>query len=380
MATRVLVDTTSTQTLTNKTLTAPTVTSGTVSLAAAPTSALDAATKGYVDGLNTTPLINGSLSASVAANALTLSLKTAGGATPSSTDPVRVTFRNSTLGDGSLVTRSVTSATTVSFASGSTLGMSNGVAARLWVGLLDNGGTVEVCAWNPYNTSSQVSLKGFLPNELVTTTAEGSGTATSAHTLYSTNARTAVPFVLLGYIEISEATAGVWATAPSTVMTYRDGMKKTGDIVQSILNVSGTMANGATAIPQDNTIPQNTEGDQYFSQAIVPFNANNLLEVESALVGCTNTDQTSTTCALFQDSTANALATVWGSSQSGADQGGITRLGPYRMRAGTTASTTFKVRAGTQSGQFTLNGTSAGVNARFGGTAYSWLKITEICA
>ena len=150
MPTRILVDTTSAQTLTGpKTLTAGIITAGVVALAAAPVNTLDAATKGYVDGLNIMPLNNGSLAASVASNILTLTLKTAGGATPSAGDPVRVTFRNSTDADGSLVTRTVTGATSMTFASGSTMGTYNGIAARIWVGLLDNAGTVEVCAWNP---------------------------------------------------------------------------------------------------------------------------------------------------------------------------------------------------------------------------------------
>src|SRR3972149_2657293 len=105
MATKTLVDTDSTQTLTNKTMTAPTLTAAVVALAAAPTATLDAATKGYVDGLNINPLNNGSLAATVASNILTIHLKTASGATPSAGDPVRITFRSATDSDGSLLTR-----------------------------------------------------------------------------------------------------------------------------------------------------------------------------------------------------------------------------------------------------------------------------------
>lgn len=374
MASIILVDTSNVQTLTNKTLTAPVITGASVTLAAAPITALEAATKGYVDGLNTTPLLNASLAASVSSNILTLALKTAGGATPSVTDPVRVTFRNATDTDGSLTTRSVTGATTLAFASGSTLGTANGVAARIWVGLLDNAGTVELCAWNPYKTGSgEISLKGFTPNTDVTTTAEGSGTATSAHVLYSTNARSTLPFVLLGYIEVTEATAGVWATAPTTVQTYRDGMKKTGDVVQTCYTSSGAVATGTTAIPVDDTIPQNTEGDQYLTQAITPTHSGNLLYIEAHL-NLADTAAGGTALALFQDSTAGALAASFSGYPPTAAWGNASRL-DWVMLAGTTSATTFKIRAGATTST-TFNG--SGSARKYGGALSSFIRVREV--
>lgn len=376
MPTKVLVDTDSSQTLTNKTFTAPTITAGVVALAAAPTATLDAATKGYVDGTNINPLNNGSLHATVVGNALTFWLKTAGGAAPSATDPVRVTFRNTTDADGTLVTRTVTAAIVLTFSSGSTMGMTSAVAGRIWVGLIDNAGSVEICAWNPYNTSSQNSLKAFTPNTDVTTTAEGSGTATSAHVLYSTNARSAVPFVLLGYIEITEASAGVWATAPTVIQTYRDGMRKTGDILQAPYMPVTAMSTGTTTIPYDDTIPQNTEGDQYISLAMTPVSAVNVLRFRGALYGA-HTSGAHFVAALFQDSTANALAIGTHYTVTAAAE--IEIPVTHRMLAGTTSSTTFKIRAGSDAaGTFTLNG--AGGARKYGGVLTSFLEIEEVMA
>lgn len=378
MATKTLIDIDSVQTLTNKTLTAPTITAAVVSLAAAPSATLDAATKGYVDGLNVNPLNNGSMMATVAANAITFHLKTAGGSTPSSGDPVRVTFRNSTDADGSLVTRTVTGTTTMTCASGSTLGMTSGVMGRLWVGLLDNGGTVEVCAWNPLSTSgspAQLSLKAFTPNSDVSTTAEGSGTATSAHILYSTNARSAVPFVLLGFVEISEATAGVWATAPSVVQTSRDGMRKTGDLIQCQSVSTGAVATGTTVTNNDDTIPQNTEGDQYLSQAIIPTSAVNLLVVRSQAFVSHSISGIIMQIALFQDSTANALqaAELFVSSNVVPSTLNLS----HRLLAGTASAMTFKIRLGASAaGTTTFNGASG---ARLlGGVAGSYLAVDEV--
>jgi hypothetical protein len=79
--------------------------------------------------------------------------------------------------------------------------------------------------------------------------------------------------------------------------------------------------------------------------------------------------------ALFQDSTANALAVSTLYMQT-ATAGGTVPLS-YRMVAGTTSSTTFKIRIGTQGAStVTLNGQSS---ARlFGGVAISILKIKEV--
>lgn len=376
MATKTLLDTDSVQTATNKTFTGPIITAGVVALAAAPVATLDAASKGYVDGLNINPLNNGSLSASVAGNILTVALRTAGGSTPSAGDPVRITFRNTTDGDGSLVTRTISGSTAMTVASGSTLGMTNAVAARLWVGLLDNSGTVELCLWNPYKTASgEQSLKGFMPNTDVTTIAEGSGTATSAHVLYSTNARSSVPFVLLGFVEIAEATAGVWSTPPSVVQTYRDGYRKTGDIVQAVSTMTGAVATGTTTIPQDDTIPQNTEGTQFMTLTMTPGHVSNVLVVKTGFNGASTVNQFPI-MALFQDAVANALSVTW--VESGSSGGApFAMYLVHTMLAGTVGATTFKIRVGGNSAStITMNG-SGGVRT-FGGVFNSYIMVTEL--
>jgi type II secretory pathway pseudopilin PulG len=51
---------------------------------------------------------------------------------------------------------------------------------------------------------------------LISTTAI-SAAATSASVIYSTTARTSVAYRVIGYIESTQATAGTWATTPSTI-------------------------------------------------------------------------------------------------------------------------------------------------------------------
>ncbi len=148
------------------------------------------------------------LSVSVASNAMTIALKTAGGSDPSSTDPVQISMRSSTATTGTYNVRSATAATSLVVSSGSTLGTVSGKAEKLWVYLLDNSGTLELA----------ISRRLYDTGSVVSTTAEGgAGAADSAAVMYSTTARTDVPCRLIGRISITEATAGTWATAATEV-------------------------------------------------------------------------------------------------------------------------------------------------------------------
>jgi hypothetical protein len=141
------------------------------------------------------------ISASVGSNALTLTL-----------DPTTLDFRSATLGSGAVNTRTVAAAISLVISSGSTLGTISAQASRIIVLAIDNAGTVELAA---VNLSGGVSLD---ETGVISTTAEGgAGAADSASVIYSTTARTNVPYRVVGYVESTQATAGTWATAPSTI-------------------------------------------------------------------------------------------------------------------------------------------------------------------
>jgi hypothetical protein len=148
-----------------------------------------------------------------------------------------------------------------------------------------------------------------------------------------------------------------------------------GTLVQTVYVQNGNVNTGTTQFPIDDSIPQNTEGDEYGTLAITPTHASNKLVIETAWHGATSSGDNVIFGALFQDTTANALATGWGSTEGSANQ--LTHIPiTHEMVAGTTSETTFKVRAGTASaGTTTFNGASAG---RFmGGTLASFIRITE---
>jgi hypothetical protein len=140
---------------------------------------------------------------------------------------------------------------------------------------------------------------------------------------------------------------------------------------------TGALATGTTLIPVDDTIPQNTEGTELMTLAITPTDSGNKLKIE-VVVMASYSVQAWMTAALFQDATANALATgsLFVAAASGS-VGAIISFTHY-MDAGTTSATTFKIRGGGHTaGTFTFNGSGAGA-ALYGGTFASSITITEI--
>ena len=105
------------------------------------------------------------------------------------------------------------------------------------------------------------------------------------------------------------------------------------------------------------------------------FSETNKLKIDVVFIGCYSADAV-IALMLFQDSTANALASsyIW----SG---GGNTRNAPmylsHTMTAGTTSATTFKIRAGgDNAGTLSFNGRNG--SRQYGGTLASSISITEI--
>lgn len=147
----------------------------------------------------------------------------------------------------------------------------------------------------------------------------------------------------------------------------------TGQLVSSL---TGAVATGTTQVPFDDSIPQNTEGDQYMSLAITPLRSTSKLEIDVIGHFAHSVATVGFIMALFQDSTAAALAaafSVVGVTAGG--QPGQLKL-QHVMTAGTTSSTTFKVRAGSaNAGTTTFNG--AGGARTMGGVAASGIKIRE---
>lgn len=167
---------------------------------------------------------------------------------------------------------------------------------------------------------------------------------------------------------------GVTGTLPNA--NGGTGVASSKTIIQRVNTITGTMATGTTTIPADNTIPQNTEGDQYMSLSITPTNASNILVIEViANINTTIASNALMIMGLFQDSIANALAVCAATVPTNGTGNAIPMR--YEMVAGTTSATTFKIRiGGNTAGTTTFNGFNT--SAYFGGVFASSITITEI--
>lgn len=150
----------------------------------------------------------------------------------------------------------------------------------------------------------------------------------------------------------------------------------TGKVVQVVHSQTGAMATGTTTIPADNTIPQNTEGTEFMSATITPTSASNKLLIEVTFNVASNTASRQIVGALFQDTTASALAAVSNFSPATTNTM-IQMVLRHEMTAGTTSATTFKFRAGpSAAATLTFNGVNGA--GWFGGVTASSIRITEI--
>ena len=189
--------------------------------------------------------VNLQINATVSANALTVALKTNAGTDASATNPILIGFRDSTLANGGPLWRTVTAALSVVVPSAQALGTANAVPFRLWLVALDNAGTVELALVNcVVGAASPTQIFGLAENTLITTTAIAA--APSAAVFYSATARTSKAFRILGYVEYAAglATAGTYASAPTTLQLFGSGIKKPGEVVQTVQN--GTRTGSST--------------------------------------------------------------------------------------------------------------------------------------
>lgn len=147
-------------------------------------------------------------------------------------------------------------------------------------------------------------------------------------------------------------------------------------IVQIVSLQDGAVATGTTPIPIDDTLPQNTEGNEFLTLAFTPTDVNNELIIDVLFNGSHNQADHYMVAALFQDAIPDALAVTWSGKNNVANHSNQCVL-RHKMIAGTTSPITFKVRVGIATvGTVTFNGN--GGSRFFGGAMASSITITEI--
>ena len=246
-------------------------------------------------------MLNGTIVPSNASNALTFTIQTLAGATPSATDPVYFVFRNASAGTGNYSVISVTAALSVTVPTSSTLGFSNNTPGRIWVVAINNSGTIELAVINCLtSTSTSKSIYPLAGWGIVNTTALG-GPSNSSGVFYSTIARSAVPYGVLGYAsyETGLATAGTWNANPTRMELYRPGVPLPGAVVQVVYSTTTTTttinstANTATAL----------------TGSITPTSAINPVKV-SVFAGTTSTANTFAFFQIYRNTGATAIGNL----------------------------------------------------------------------
>lgn len=153
------------------------------------------------------------------------------------------------------------------------------------------------------------------------------------------------------------------------------GLPVVDKVVQRVYASSASVTTTITPIPNDDTIPQNTEGAEILTASITPKKSTNRLkiEIEANMSHGTESGSYGFLC-LFQDSTADALACSSVAMPTAAGFAHPTLI--FEMNAGTTSLTTFKVRAGfVNPGTVTFNGVLG--SRRLGGKLEHRMIITE---
>jgi hypothetical protein len=218
-------------------------------------------------------------------------------------------------------------------------------------------------------TTAFVKAQAYLTgNQTVTLSGDvtGSGATAITTTLATVNGNVG-----------SFTNANITVDAKGRVTAAANGAGGAGVLAQEVyaetttyITASGSLAGGVDAVPQQ------TDGTQILTATITPKSAANRLYIEANLEMAAGA-AIAGFAALFQDSIAAALAArlvVMPVADTGMTVSVI-----YQMIAGTTAATTFKLRAGpipAASGNFFVNGISSG--RRLGGSQRATLTIHEL--
>ncbi len=149
-----------------------------------------------------------------------------------------------------------------------------------------------------------------------------------------------------------------------------------GRLVDDQYAENGTYETTTTEIPRDDTIPQQTEGAEALTVSITPKAAGNILQVEAGGVFGLVSGASNVNLALFQDATAAAIgaSAVFLSVSASLASGEV----KARVTAASTSETTFKLRFGAADGTSEVARNGDDTSRIFGGTAKTYIRVTEI--
>lgn len=177
----------------------------------------------------------------------------------------------------------------------------------------------------------------------------------------------------------SGVTAGTYTAATVTVdakgrITAAAATSITQKIAQIVNTTTGVAASGSGLIPNDDTIPQSSEGFQVMSLAVTPTNASSTLKID--VVVNVSRNYGTVIAALFRDAGADALGL--GAANCNYSTWMTNIKFTVFVSAASVSSTTFKVRLGDNYDASTVYFNSYDASSRYGGKLASSITITEI--
>jgi hypothetical protein len=187
--------------------------------------------------------INLGLSATPSGNALTINVVQANGAAPTSANPVLVPFRATLLAGGTVTWATIASVQSITIPSGATLGTSNGVPFKVWIFEDYDGGTPELGVASCSNATTIFPCAAW-ESTLPTSVTIG-GSSNSGGVLYSVAGVSAEAVRIVGFCEFDSGltTAGAWASSCTTLQPFGPGVKKPGDVVQTLYQSTASTTN-----------------------------------------------------------------------------------------------------------------------------------------
>lgn len=176
-----------------------------------------------------------SVFSTVSASALTVGLS-----------PATIDFRATSLASGNVNSRTIATSIQLTVPNGATLGTVNAVSSRLFILAIYGPVNVEI---GIVNATGSINLD---ETTLINTTAIAVG-SNSANVVYSATARANVPFRVIGFIDITETTAGAWNTSPTEI-------QGAGGLALASLSSASTFGYGQT---WQNVTASRTPGTTY---------------------------------------------------------------------------------------------------------------------
>ena len=156
--------------------------------------------------------------------------------------------------------------------------------------------------------------------------------------------------------------------------TAFEKVSMTGSAVQIIEATRTTKLHITTAMALAVTAPVKTEGGEVVTVSITPTSATSVLLVDATIHVSCDSNGSKMMISLFKDTDTDAVSTSWGTAVNNGDINTLTLH--YRVAAGSTTARTYKIRAGSDTSNVTINGIAD--TLYFGGTLISSIRVAEI--